>query len=303
MRRLLLQPVTDSRSHWYEEAIRTLKAGSLLVLDDLPLLAGDDSLSQRLLLLVRTCEKYGVKLISTSPYPLPLRSAQTFPASLLITCSCPMFTVAETSDLLDASGAPEALLVESQFIHSLGLGHPLIIAELVEYLRTKGWSFDAQVLTALFSGEATAELNDDTVRRLLQTVEDEQSRNLLYRLALMLHAFSLDDVRAVAEVTPEVDRPRERMATLQGRWVSRDGRERYLISPLIRKLGSEDLPASTRKVCNRVLGDRLLKKGQVDLVDIQSILTYYLNAEEENRAGMLLIRVLTDLLKADNTHR
>ena len=212
-----------------------------------------------------------------------------------------MFTVAETSDLLSAAGAPEALLTESQFIHSLGLGHPLIIAELVEYLRTQEWSFDAQILTALFSGEATAELNENTVRRLLQTVEDEQSRNLLYRLALMLHAFSLDDVRAVAEVTPEVDRPREHMATLQGRWVSRDGRERYLISPLTRKLGGEDLPASTRKVCNRILGDRLLKKGQVDLVDVQSILAYYLNADEENRAGMLLIRVLTDLLKADNT--
>ena len=53
-------------------------------------------------------------------------------------------------------------------------------------------------------------------------------------------------------------------------------------------------------MCNRILGDRLLKKGQVDLVDVQHILTYYLNAEEENRAGMLLIRVLSDLLKADN---
>lgn len=300
LRRLIVRPVTDLRSHWYEEVICTLGAGSLLVLDDLPLLAGDDFLSRRLLQLVRTCEKYGVKLISTSPYPLPLRFAQTLPASLFLTSRCPMFTVAETSDLLGASGAPEALLAESQFIHNLGLGHPLIIAELVEYLRTQGWSFDARVLTALFSGEATVELNEDTVRRLLQTVEDEQSRNLLYRLALMLHAFSLDDVRAVAEVTPELDRPRERMASLQGRWVSRDARERYLISPLIRKLGSEDLPTSTRKVCNRVLGDRLLKKGQVDLVDVQLILTYYLNAEEENRAGMLLIRVLTDLLRADN---
>lgn len=301
LRRFLLPSTHELPARWYEVVISSLGAGSLLVLDDLPLLAGDDAFSQRLLSLVRLCEKYGVKLVSTSPYPLPFRLAQTFPAPQLLASTCPMFTVEETTDLLEAFGAPTALLPESRFLHRLGLEHPLIIAHLIEYLRMQKWAFDAQILSALFSGEATAELNNNTVRRLLKTVEDDQSRNLLYRLTLILHMFSLDDVRAVADVVPVVDGPRERMVAFEGRWVSRNARERYSISPLLRKLGSEDLPLSTRKVCNRLLGDRLLKKAQVDLIDIQFALSYYLDAGEENRAGMLLIHVLTDLLKADSS--
>src|SRR5262249_11279675 len=54
-------------------ACRRLGAGSLLVLDDLPRMAGDEPFSQRLTLLARASREEGCNILSTSQRMLPLR--------------------------------------------------------------------------------------------------------------------------------------------------------------------------------------------------------------------------------------
>ena len=289
------EPLRGYQYTRYERLADQLGEHGLLVLDDLPHLSGDDALSARLFQLIRACLNKGTKVVSTSPHRLPHQFADTFCSQVLAEWLCPPFTEAETRELLQSYGAPPAVLVYSGKIGSLTGGHPLLIASIAKYLQEQHWHLSETTFANLFSNRHTDEVNEETLHRLLETVEEAQSRELLYRLNLIRGTFRFNDVLSVAAVVPPVDQPRTRLQPLAGLWVQRVPQDEYLISPLIRTLGSDDLSAQTQKACHLALVENLLQKETLDLFEVQNALYYFVQAQEYDRAGQLLITVLLDM--------
>jgi tetratricopeptide (TPR) repeat protein len=288
---------SGGREAWYQRICERLGRGALIVLDDLPRLSGNDELSNRLLLLVGACRASGVKLLSTSGYQLPVRLQTSLGEHVLRSLEIPSFSNGDALEILQSFGAPASVLNSKSigFINGLARRHPMLLMGIARYLDQHDWTFTDEALAGLFAGNFTAEINDETLRALLQNVEDPASRELLYRASLSTGTFTMDDARALAQVEPAIERPGERMAALTGLWVQHQVEARLLVSPLISAFGSGELAPQTRKHCHRVLGDRIVQKGTMNQIDVQTALPHFLQAEEFDRAGVLLLVALNSM--------
>src|SRR4029453_17604759 len=123
-------------------------------------------------------------------------------------------------------------------------------------------------------------VNDETIRRLLTTVTDRPSRNLLYRLNLVIGAFDMATVRVLAAVEPSVPEPREHLAALTGLWVQRDTGEQLRVPPLIHPRGSDDLTDEVKRGCHSALAKQCLQRGTLTPYDLETIVTHLAAAQE-----------------------
>jgi len=287
----------NARFQWYRRLAERLGRDAIIVLDDLPQLTGRDELSQRLVELARACQTQQVRLLSTGPHRLPESLCSTLGSHVVRTEAIPPLTTREATEILQEYGAPDPLLASSASFNALAGKNPWLLDTMARYLQARQWQWDQQTLDALFRRQYAVDLSEDVLYRLLETVEDEQSRELLYRLNFILGQFSYEDARALASVAPEVAHPRERLIALAGRWVERDAQERFRISPLIRTLGSEDVALPVKVACNHVLAERMLQRRILHPGEVNEALVYFVEARELDRAGLLLIWVLSDMLR------
>lgn len=292
---LMNKPLPAERQSWYEHLAVQLGQHALIVLDDLPQLSGRDGLSVRLQQLVRAFRSQGVRLLSLSAHELPSVLRRSLHQQVLHTWAIELFSQSEAVELLQSYEAPESVVARARFINTLAMRHPPFIEAITQYLEQHNWQFDEQILSELFQQKYAADIREETQSRLLATVEDGHTRDLLYRLAIILGDFSFNAVRILAEVDPVIDHPRERLITLTGPWIERERPEYYRLSPLIRSVGTDDLSRQTKRDCNRVLAEQILSTERLHIAQALSILNYLLNAEEYNRAGLFTISVLLDI--------
>jgi len=282
-----------------------LPNGSLVVLDDLPRISGEDELSQRLIRLAQDFARRGLKLLSNSAYPIPSKVTEQLEGTIR-QAEVPPFTDDDVMEVLRSYGAPAGLLTPRfvKFLNALGQGHPTLLTAMARYMRQQSWQFTDESLRAILVGSYSRELSDDVVARLLETVEDRDSRELLYRLNLVLASFSVDDADALAAVAPQIVHPRERLHTLMGLWVQEDPGDRFSLSPLVKRLGIADLSSETKKDCHALLAQRIIQKGRLNQLDAVDTWLHLFQAEDYDRAalmlGMALLALAESGAKADD---
>ncbi|HET8587690.1 MAG TPA: hypothetical protein VFM74_07435 [Candidatus Limnocylindria bacterium] len=290
-------PCDVDRGASYGDACERLGRGTLLVLDDLPRLTGADVLSARLIDLALACRDREVRLLTTSPYPLPHRLKAALGESVFVERVSPPLTDEDVGEVLAAYGAPPEMLQPSpvRLLNQLATGHPVLVTALARYVANAGWQLTNDMVTRLFALDFAGAVNNDTLQVLQATVTEPESRDLLYRLTLVREAFTPEDAAALAAAAPDIPRPRKRLATLDGLWVQRDAQQRYVLSPLLHAVGSADLAHDTAKRCHRVLGDRIVKRRQLDPLEILRAIGHFHQAEEFDIAGVLFAQALSVL--------
>jgi hypothetical protein len=269
----------------------------VIVLEDLPRIDVGDPLSERLVRLVEAARDTEVHLLTTSCFPLSSRVVSSAPEGAVHAVSMPPVGVEDARALLRALGAPEPLLEErfATNLNDLAGRHPLLLDAIGRYLAQRQWRFRHEEWGDILAGRHTAEVTRETISRLLHTVEDHPSRELLYRLTLVTGAFSEKDAVALASVAPILERPRERLHAVVGPWVQTGTRGQLLLSPLIDAVGSVDLPRAVRRRCLLRLGSRVIRRGRIGPDDLSSAVTYFARARAFDRAGLLLIQALAHL--------
>jgi hypothetical protein len=198
-------------------ACEGLETGDLIVLDDMPELRNNQDLSTRLLLFLEECTSRGIKIISTGTIPLPTGFCDSAGDNLKV-LDVPPFTEPEISEILQAYGAsPTDAKSWSMSVNTLALGHPVLTVAIARYLKGVSWHISLTEFDSLFvKHNYTKAVNPETIRRLLDTVEDLDCREFLYRLNLITYSFTKDDAKAVAFIKPQVKRPCEKLAILDG---------------------------------------------------------------------------------------
>lgn len=288
-------------SAWYHEVCVRIGSQSLLVLDDLPNLPGDEVFTQRLRDFAEVCRNVGLRIVSTSQYQLPLRIS-TGLSSCLLETPIPRFSDSEAREVLLAHQAPDVLLTSQfvGFINGLAQGHPLLLALSAQFLRERDWQFGNNELEVLLRGNHTI-LADEVIQRVCRTLDDAH-RELLYRLTLAVGNVADSVAIQLAAVVPPIDRVRERLTRLIGAWVQRDVDHKLVISPLAKNLGSENLPAETRRECHLVLAKNILE-GTISLWDAQFAMSHFLQADKVDSAGILFLEMLDELRRYDGELR
>lgn len=168
-------------------------------------------------------------MVSTSPYPLPERIRALCRRDELFTMPCPPFTHREAADIFRTYDAPAELLTEEQVVplNRLARKHPRLLQAMGLYLQREGWRLNTGTYEGLFNNRHAPDVIEETLSGILDTVEEEDARQLLYRLNLIIGSFTLAEILALADVAPVVERPGEHLQALMGMWIERDSRERY----------------------------------------------------------------------------
>ena len=209
-----------THQEWYARICENLGAGNLIVLDGLMFTAADRELMDRLLLLKEACQRFGLKVLSTS--------SGRFPATFVDQMgkgvgqrSVPEFDEQEKTELFRSLGAPEKMLTKGfvDFAGGITRNHPALLASLGRFLKSRNWRMDDSAWDALLRSTYNQDLKIETEQILKHTVEEEASRSLLYRLTVAMTAFSEEDVTKVAEVEPEIPLPLERFHEAIGSWI------------------------------------------------------------------------------------
>ncbi len=301
LKELVKVPQQTNRYHWYCQICEQLGNNELLVLDDLPQISGSDELSERLSQLARACRQYGVRLLSTSPYELPFTLQESLGNQILHFLRVPAITDREAGEILQAYNAPISVIKNhTRFLNSLAQQNPLLLTAISRYLRQHNWQVTNEIESRLFTGDYHNALTAQTIDKILKSVEDENARELLYRLCLPVWNFSQEEVQILASVEPPLHRPIERLYNLVGLWVQQDVNKRWLISPLVKPLGDVGLLPQTRKLCHLSLGNLILSKRTLLPKNVEQAIIHYRCAEEFNQAGLILISALENLNSIDN---
>ncbi|MET0399038.1 MAG: hypothetical protein ABW277_19755 [Longimicrobiaceae bacterium] len=290
-----------SLQDWYEAMARSEGASQLLVLDDVPRFGNGDELATRLDALLVACEQSGLRLLTTGAYPIPPTYREHHPEANIEVVEVPPFTEEETRELLLARGAPPAVLTPAfiGFLRTITQnGNPALLQAMARYLSRAGWRADS-ALNGFVSKEYSADVDAETVHRLLDTVEDGEARDLLYRLNLIAGEFSIEQVALLADVQPPVARPRERLERLRGLWVQTESANRFSVSPLIRTLGSADLLPATLRACHLALAKEIVSRQTVNQLEGTRALIHFVSGGEYTAAAIVLLRGLDALARVE----
>lgn len=300
-------PFDLKKADWSKFVCTSPGLDTLLVLDDLPRINGSEEIADCLVALATACQASGIRLLSTSHWALSQRVIDVLPKQLFIGVESPLLNEDEAKEILVVYGAPTEMLNDKfvRFVNGLARKHPALLVAIARFLAQRKWQTTEKNLIDLIKGQHTKEVMDETVGRLLKTVEDKDSREMLFRLNLVWGSFSQNDINILANIKPVVSRANEKLHNLTGLWIQRDIQDTFSVSPLVRTLQEGFLNEQTRHDCHDALGRRLLKKRTVDPNEIWEAFGHYFSAKEFGRAGGVLMIAFNSLsrLRSLSDHR
>ena len=276
-----------------ESAIRDLGSGSLIVIDDLPQIVEINDFGRMLVAIAAICRRYEVLLLTTSHHMLPSNLLELVDEDTVNCMPVPPFANEDAAELFQTLGAP------SEFLHSgtvellcaVTSGNPALLKAYAQFCVAKNWVIEPEVLNQFRDAESVSRLLNQTVRRLLASITDNDSREVLYRLCLVSGTFGWNEVQRVANVNPGISRSRERLSLLVGQWVEQRSEGQMTVSPLVKPLASE-LDETVIQDVNRTLADLILSEGSLDLIQVLRVAGYLSLSNDFNRLGIFLFKTL-----------
>ena len=282
-----------NREIWYNELCSSFNNDTTFIFDNIPDLANNPELKDRLIVFCKACRNNNIRLITTGLYPLPQSVLGSFVDQSVWQVSLPPFTKDEIADFLQRYGAPSEIC-QSAFVnlfHVKTAGHPLLLMATAIFLQQHGWQFDNNTFNDFLKDNHIHEVAEDILRYLMVS-ENENSRDLLYRLNLVRYEFQRDVVDAIGEVTPAIPRPQEVFTGMIGPWVRRIDSQKFELSPLITSLHVPLLDSRLARDCHEALGNLIMTKRTIDSLEVIRAILHFQSAELFDRMAILFVIAL-----------
>lgn len=291
-------PNIQELDSWQSSIFEKLEEGALIVLDDLPKLDHRSQSFSRFISFLKTCKEKNIKILSTSNFTLPSNIKEFLKDDFIYNTTIPYLEIGDVNEILLTYIIDEEIAKGfNKLIHSISSGHPIIIKAICEYLIQKNWILSSNELSEIFRGNYSLELNEDTYEILSKTITDESTRNLLYRLNIVIGTFTIDDVRIVGTSSPIIPNSIEKFNSTIGMWIQKRDTYSYEVSPLLKRLKSRDLSPQLEQQINHSLGKSILDKRKLNQFDANKAVIYFVSAKSFNEAGFVLTLVLNEALK------
>lgn len=296
-----ISAIQTSPTALYIQTARRLKKGTLWVFDHLPRLNDNDEMGVRLTQFAKALGAHGHRLFSTGRHPLP-EVIKNLTSVQVENSTVPPMDSDEVLEFLAVLKAPQIRQTSqfARFICGLAAGHAWRLGVALEFLSQHNWSLGDDVYTSLLTNGDATNLNDNTRDLLRQTHTQNASLDLLLRLNLWVGSFAQEEVRVAASVKPEIPHPQQTFHPLIGPWVQKVG-SGYEISPMIRALGSDDVPLDVRRACSLAFSQRIMKRrgGRLNSFDVHDIILHLHSGNDSDGAARFLAWGLSHLTKIE----
>jgi len=261
----------------------------LVVLDDLPKFGVDNYLDNLFNNFISLCLNKNIKIFSTSNHTLS-NSIRSVHHSNVNEREIPLLNKSECTEVIQTYSGSDKF-VHKDLLHIITEGYPIYLQIICRFLEKEDWIIEKDQLYDFFTGKLFTDLTDETLLNLISKVEDEQSRELLYRLNVIRTSITNKEIAIVADCNPNITKATEKILQLTGSWLQRDGID-YIISPLIKRLGVTNLHESLVREINLELGNQLLSRGTLSQYDVQHVIIYFKNSKQFDKVGFIILNYL-----------
>lgn len=249
----------------------------ILVVDDLP---PQSLLNEELDLIASIFSQSGVKILTTSKFPLPstLQSKHK-----IVMTDVPRFEQADFVDMLKCANAPDYAF-NPRFIGLLmaeGITDriPTLASVTIDWLERNNWKLDAENFDSIMLGKPV-ELARQTTRNQILRLLESAPKELLYRLSLSHEPFNRQLALQIAQVTPSIQYAGENFERLTSPWLEKLGDDRFQVTSYLRSSGSDNLPKDVQKNVHDVIATYFLQGGSVHIDQVANIARHLLLSEQ-----------------------
>jgi hypothetical protein len=270
----------------------------VILIDNIPSFPPGSALGEALLLLAKIAGKAKRSLVSTSRYEFSDSFTGRLPFPVVLR-QTPSFSDTDTDELFRAHGVGSAFLSEKSVatLNQMCSGHPVLLTALARYLVSNAQEPESALYEAL-AGEHRREIDLETTRVVLDTIESSQCRQLLYRLASANTPLTRDEIQLVAGAKPALPEPTACIARLDGLWLRRVSKHRYEVSPLAISLGN-DVETKVKKSVHREVASLILKRSGIGPSEFIKAVASLLIADERVMAASILVKGYMDARDKD----
>lgn len=272
----------------------SLDSGDLggLILDDFPLTYAGSARMSLSMLAIEILSRDGV-IIVIADKPPPPSVENCFGKDTPHIEKVPYLSQPEVAKMVKKSeGDPNKW---AGIIHTFcGMGHPQLVDARISGLRRRGWP-DRELFDGVgsFGGPATeVEYERETIRsRLIDELPDE-TREMLYRLTLVMGNFDRKLAFALGRVHPAIPHPGEMLDILVGPWIEMRANDRFRVSPLVSDSGDKNLNETIKSHIHQQIVDDLLTRHPFPAEYLGPLLGHALISRHEHGLSWLAMAVL-----------
>ncbi|WP_138420428.1 tetratricopeptide repeat protein [Aquibacillus sediminis] len=285
----------NSNGDWYNEALSKFNEGDVILVDDLPISAFQNSLNDVIVKFIQMCRRKGVKLFTSASQDLNVKVKHQLGRNTIVSRNIPDFKESEIKELLINKGASTKMAGDlSTFLAAITHNNPSLLYMIAEYLAYHDWDMSKEVFETITKGDYANDLIHEIQKLLVESIDDENAKEMLYRLSVVNEQFDTTVLTIISDVTPNISHPYERLHKLMGKWVSME-EEQYKLSPLVNKIGEKNLQDEVKKAVHSRLGSHISSKGTLTPLEGMKLITHLLNAEEYNNLAFAYLNLLTSL--------
>lgn len=285
-------PILSDRKNWLKQVLRKIPSDSIIILNDIPKLEIGLGLAETLQMIVSEIKSLSIHLLTTSNFKIPSSIISNLDEEVLNEYYDFDFSDDEIIEYFVKNGANETIAKFVKIISSISHRNPRIISAILHHLKTKNWGENSyDFFKLIFEKEFTGELFSDSQLAIKRFINDDASKELLYRLSLVQWNINSSLLKAVSNVEVPIQFPFEKIQDLLNIWIQ-EQYGTYQVSPIIYDIGLQNLAITVINDTYIAAARNLLSDRKIDPIKASRIILLYVKAKDYNNAGNILLKVL-----------
>jgi hypothetical protein len=258
-----------------------------LVLDDVEFSRVSQFEREFIALIFAVTQRNGLVIITGIARP-PLQLLPKLWLSSDCDVSVPYFSKEEVRELLTAHGLTNSEQKDgwARVIFYSTSGHPQLVHARVRTLSAKGWP-KVSLEGVINKSEDIERVRDDARKRLLQEFPSNATRQLAYRLSIVIGSFSRQMALAVGNAPSAITMPGEAFEHLIGPWIEQEGEDRYRVSPLLGGAAEKLLAAGEINAVHIAIAKDFLRRRSLNQHEVGTAFFHALMAKDVNTLAII----------------
>jgi len=283
--------IENDRKNWINKVVSSFGDDTIIVLNDIPNIEYNSPFYD---LLKSISEKIGgskIRFLTTSNYKLPNSLIQSFDEEVYFEYYDFEFSDEEIIEYILNSGGDESISEYVGLIIIVSHRNPRILSSIIYYLKKINWGKNSDLLfDVILKKEFSDEILQDAQSSIKKYIQDEKSRELLYRLSLINWNIGFKEITAISQVEEKIQHPNEKLHDLVNIWIEQQEKF-YLVSPLIYNIGEQNLSQNTIQETHRAIAKSILEEKKINQINASRIISSFIKGKDFNNAGIILVLV------------
>lgn len=163
----------------------------------------------------------------------------------------------------------------ARLIANITNGNPVLVKTLIEYLDKSNWDFgNIQTIENVIRERYAANSINYVRTEFIENTVDDDARNLIYKLDLLLEPISMNTISQLSELPPVTSNLDKALQQVAGIWLDQT-QGLYSINPLIKRMGEKYISESDKRQIwqSRVQNITHARGERIDVLTSNSIIT------------------------------